>query len=268
VLGKAGITTGIEFGPDGDLYAAYAWGYSLDSESDEFNLRCRNSSDIYTGVYRINVSTGRVTPVLTKKDGWSACFPDDIAFDRGGNMYVSDLSLSGIWKITPDRKVTLWSKDRLLQFPASPFYEFPEGANDIALSKDEHWLYVGTDGYPMLLLIPINADGSAGAAEILARNLGANDGLAVDELGNIYYTDADEQRLLVFSPDGKQRLTIATKDTAPLDAPTSLEYHDGKICVANSGSFSDPLSVSPTAPKSVTCISGFRRPTVSGAAAQ
>ena len=89
-LAEAGRTWGIGFGPDGDLYAAYVWHYSEAEEMDAFHLGCRNSKDQYTGVYRVNIKTGAVTPWVTKHDGWPLCFPDDVAVDSAGNVYVTD----------------------------------------------------------------------------------------------------------------------------------------------------------------------------------
>jgi hypothetical protein len=62
----------------------------------------------------------------------------------------------------------------------------------------------------------------------------------------------------VFSPDGTQRIVVASADTAPIDGPTSLIYHNGTLCTSNSGM--TPTTVHE--PRSVTCISGFRRPAV------
>jgi sugar lactone lactonase YvrE len=261
-LGKAGITVGIEFGPDQQLYVAYMWHYAPEEELDPKHLGCRNSQDVYTGIYRVDVRSGTTTPFLTKRDGWPGCFPDDIAFDSKGNMYVTDLSLSGVWKITPERKFSLWSADPLLQWSPAPYSGFPEGANDLVLSKDGTALYVVTDGNPAIVKVPIREDGSAGAASLVARDLTMLDGVELDERGNIYVSEPYRDEISVFSPDGSQRIVVATADTAPIVNPTSLVFRAGVLCVANSGM--GPTAISE--PRTVTCLSGFRRPPAAGAA--
>ncbi|HZT04786.1 MAG TPA: SMP-30/gluconolactonase/LRE family protein [Steroidobacteraceae bacterium] len=253
-LGRVGRTWGLSFDRAGYLYAAYVWHYTESEEMDPLHLGCRNSKDVYTGVYRIDVRTGKVTPWLTKRGGWPICFPDDIASDSAGNLYVTDLTLSGIWKVTPDRHFSLWSSDPLLQWPPPPYDEVPEGANDLALSADGRSLYVVTDGAPMLLQIPVQANGSAGRPRVIAEGLSALDGITLDERGNIYVSEILRSDISAFSPDGQQRVLVATAATAPLVNPTSLVYRSGVLCAANLGWHHVPE------PHSVTCMSGFHRP--------
>jgi sugar lactone lactonase YvrE len=255
-LGPAGMTAGMEFDKAGQLYVAYMWSYTPDEESDPLHPACRNSNDRYTGIYKVDPATRSVTAFVTKKDGWPACFPDDIAIDSKSNLYISDLTLSGIWKISPDGKYTLWCSDPKLQWSSPPYYAYPEGANDLVITKDEKALYVVTDGNPGIVRVPINADGSAGAPEWVVKNLTVTDGVELDELGNIYVSEIERDEISVFSPDGHTRIVVATADTAPIANPTSLVYRDGVLCVANLGAGPQGLRQ----PRSVTCISGFKRP--------
>lgn len=255
-LGKDGITTGAEFGPDGHLYVAYMWHYTPEEELDPKHLGCRNSQDVYTGIYRVDVKTGNTTPFLTKREGWPTCFPDDIAFDAEGNLYVTDLSLSGVWKIDPQGKFKLWSADPLLQWSEAPHSGFPEGANDLVIAPDGHSLIVVTDGNPAIVKVPILADGSAGAPTVLARDLTLLDGVEVDDRGNIYIAEPYRNEISVFSPDGTERIVIGTARTTPLNGPTSLSLRNGVLCVANSGM--GPKGV--TQARTLACLSGFRRP--------
>ncbi len=254
-LGRAGMTLGIEFDSRGALYVAYVWtGSRFNNEFDPLHLSCRDSTDLYSGIYQIDVVSGNVRALLTKKDGWPVCFPDDIAIDVDGSLYVTDLTLSGVWKIGPDHAFSLWSADPLLQWPPPPHATAPLGANDLVLDRNHRVLYVVTNGDPAIVRIPINADGSAGAATVVARDLTVLDGVELDEVGNIYVSELLRSEISVFSPDGRERLVIASKDTAPINGPTSLVYRAGQLCVANMG-----WEVHPE-PRTVTCIAGFRRP--------
>ena len=257
-LGKRGMTVGMELGPDGKLYVAYVWNYTEAEEADPLHPACRDSRDVYTGIYQVDTASGTVSPFLTKKDGWPVCFPDDIAFDSGGNLYVTDLTLSGIWKITPGRSHSLWSADALLQWPPPPFTGSPEGANDLELAPDGKSLYIVTDGSPAILNIPIREDGSAGQPIVVSRDLTLLDGIAVDERGNIYVSEPLRNEISVFSPDATQRIVVGSEDTAPISSPTSLIYHNGTLCVANSG-----MGIIPREPRNVICLSGFKRPNAS-----
>jgi hypothetical protein len=79
------------------------------------------------------------------------------------------------------------------------------------------------------------------------------DGIALDERGNIYVSEILRSDISVFSPDGSERIVVATRDTAPLVNPTSL------IPRWRTLRRKSRVEVRP-APRSVACISGFRRP--------
>lgn len=262
-LGKDGITTGLEFGPDGDLYVAYMWHYTIDEELDPHHAACRDARDHFTGVYRVNVKTGSIKAVLSKGLGWTGCFPDDIAFDRKGNMYVTDMTLSGLWRVAPDGQYSLWSVDPLLQWAPEPFRSSPEGANDLAITPDGSALIVVTDGNPGIVRVPIQADGRAGPASWLAKNLDVLDGIAIDDEGDIYVSEITREEISVFSPDGQRRIVIATPQTAPIVDPTSLIYRQGMLCVANMGEGVNTAKD----PRTIACLTGFRRPEQSAASA-
>jgi sugar lactone lactonase YvrE len=253
-LARAGRVFGLEADRHGGLYVTYVWNYSEEDEADPAHTHCRDARDRYTGIYRVDIASGRVTPLLTRASGWPGCFPDDVAVDAHGNLYVTDLTLSGIWKIAPDGHYVLWSTHPLLQWPPAPYHVLPEGANDLVLDARGQNLYVATDGDPAIVRIPIAADGSAGTPVEVARDLSPLDGIELDELGNIYVSEILRNEISVYSPDGRQRIVIATADTAPLVGPTSLVYRRGMLCVANMG-----WDVTPE-PRTVTCVSGFRRP--------
>ena len=126
-LAAAGRVFGLEADRHGNLYVTYVWNYSEEDEEDPGHAHCRDARDTHTGIYRVEIATGRITPVLTRANGWPGCFPDDIAVDANLNLYVTDLTLSGIWKIEPGGRYTLWSADALLQWPPRRTTPFPKG---------------------------------------------------------------------------------------------------------------------------------------------
>lgn len=141
--------------------------------------------------------------------------PNDLCFDKAGNLYFTDppyglpkgpgdkenreLDWNGVYRVTPDGKVTLLTKE--MTFP-----------NGIALSPDEKTLYVAqSDGKAALWkAFPVNADGTLGASRVLAdvtamsqigKFKGGCDGLKVDQSGNIWATGPGGVHIM--TPEGK-----------------------------------------------------------------
>jgi sugar lactone lactonase YvrE len=252
--GLKGDLIGIERDPtDGTLLAAFKRATKVDLFTAD-HPDCRDTTDNATGVYRIDPSTGSVKPFATRGMGTPICFPDDIAVDRSGNVYVSDLELGLIWKFDRMGRGTVWSDDPLLGWTEqsgtwNSKYGTPVGyigINTVALSPDGRYLYAGTDGGPgggtgsgLLVRIPIQADGSAGKADLFAAGLGGNDGLEVGPDGTVYYADTFNSDVWAFSADGSRRQLIASRDQfgEPLDNATSLVLLNGCLYETQLGFF-------------------------------
>jgi sugar lactone lactonase YvrE len=255
-----GLLLGIEFDKDDNIYAAYMAPSRLDPTDlrDPFHPACRDATVTRTGLYKIDAKTRQVTALATRADGWPFCLPDDIAVDSQGNVYMTDLTYSGIWKISPDGKqVNLWSAHPLLNPSPKPYGGAFIGVNDITLDRSEKNLYAVTDGDPMVLQIPIRPDGSAGEPQLRSRGYTALEGVKLDERGNIYFSEILRSEIWVLSPDGAQRILIANKMTAPLDNNTTLVLKGDVLCTANMGfAHAKPQE----ADRTVVCMKGFPLP--------
>ena len=109
-----GDLIGIERDPtDGTILAAFKRATKVDLFTAD-HPDCRDATDASTGIYRVNPQTGAVSPFVTRGTGVSICFPDDIAIDPSGNVYVSDLELGVIWKFDRAGHGGIWSDDPLL----------------------------------------------------------------------------------------------------------------------------------------------------------
>lgn len=257
-----GDAIGIDLDKDRNIYVAYKQNslrYEETNLRDPFHAACRDATVTLSGVYKIDAETKQVTPLAIRGDGWAFCYPDDVEIDSRGNVYLTDLSYAGIWKISPDgKKVEMWSSHPLLNWSPTPYSGFPLGVNVLVLDKGEQNIYAATDGDPMVVKIPILPDGSAGEPEVLSRGHSPFDGIEFDERGNIYVSEILRNELWVLSPDGSQRMLVADKRTAPLDNNTSLIYYKGTVCTANLGFTHFPKVEE--ADKTIVCISGFERP--------
>lgn len=256
-----GALLGLDFDQDDNIYVAYTAQSKHDlglDLTDPFHPACRDATATRSGVYKVDAKSRKVTALATKADGWPFCYPDDVAIDANGNVYMTDLTYAGIWKISSNgRKVDLWSAHPLLNWSAKPYSGFPLGVNDLVLDKQEKNVYAVTDGDPMVLRIPIKDDGTAGEPVALPSGFSAFDGIVLDSKGNIYVSEILLNQIWVLSPDGSQRILIATRQNAPLDNNTSLILRGDVLCTANLGfSHARPED----ADRTVVCMKGFAVP--------
>jgi gluconolactonase len=147
--------------------------------------------------------------------------PNDAVVDSRGAIYFTDppyglekgmddskkeLSFQGVYRIAPDGKLTLLTKEL-------------ERPNGIALSPDEKTLYIANSHDPRLIIMafPVDADGTLGKGREFynAKTQGASgpgscDGLTVDKHGNLFATIPGG--VAIFTPQGKQLGLLNTGD--------------------------------------------------------
>jgi sugar lactone lactonase YvrE len=255
-----GDLIGLDLDKGDNIYVAYKAHSKYDATDlgNQFHPSCRDATVTRSGVYKIDAKTRKVTPLATRAEGWPFCFPDDVAIDSRGNVYMADLNYAGIWKISPDgKKVDLWSAHPLLNWSSKPYSGLPLGVNDLVLDKEEKNIYAVTDSEPMVLRIPIKDDGTAGEPVALPSGYSLFDGIALDGKGNIYVSEILLNQIWVLSPDGSQRILIANKMNAPLDNNTSLVLKGDVLCTANLGfAHAKPEE----ADRTVVCMKGFPVP--------
>ena len=224
---------------------------------DKHHPACHDVRVTRSGVYKIDAKTREVTPVATRAEGWPFCFPDDVDIDKAGNIYLTDLTYSGIWKIGTDGKVTMWSKDPLLN-PTDPIDSM--GVNVCVLDKEEKNLYAATTTrVGRIVKIPINEDGSAGKAELYSTGHSFFDGIEIDDEGYIYASEPGLNQIIVLSPQGGGPWSLTPRKVIasgpPLQGPTSLVLRNGVLYTANLAFGVPPEQQN----KTVVAIKGFSK---------
>ena len=160
----------------------------------------------YKSVSRYTLD-GKRSEVVGKYQGNVFNSPNDMAMARDGTLYFSDPDFqraaapggqdrTRVYRVAADGGVTV--VDDTLVNP-----------NGVSLSPDGDVLYVnGMVGDHGVLRAYAIVDGMPQKGRDLVARLGIPDGMAVDCHGNIYVTEHTDQRLRVFTPQGKQIATI------------------------------------------------------------
>jgi len=233
-----GLLIGMETDADDNIIVAYTQHSAINGGDDLFNPRhpaCHDVRVTRTGVYKVEPTTGAVTAIATRGDGHPFCFPDDVDIDKSGNIYLTDLTYAGIWKISADgSSVTMWSDHALLNWTDDAL---PLGVNVLVLDKAEENIFAATTTLEGLIVrIPINEDGSAGEAVIHSRGHTFFDGIEIDDDGYIYVSEPGINTILAVSPEAGWLGMTARKTLSSggdLQGPTSLVLRDGVLYTTN-----------------------------------
>jgi sugar lactone lactonase YvrE len=122
---------------------------------------------------------------------------------NGGMLLVCESASGRILAVDLDKpgRCSVWLQGDLLK-PVVPGYP---GANGIKIR--EGWAWVSVSGRRLLVRVPIKPDGSAGAIQIAAARLSADD-FAFGMSGSLYITTHPEHTLVRLEPSGA-RTTLA-----------------------------------------------------------
>jgi sugar lactone lactonase YvrE len=134
------------------------------------------------GVYRVS-RDGTAERLPGTED---ILFANGLAFDKLGNLYVTDTIGGAVWKIPPGGSAEQWIQDPLLEGNFALGMAFPIGANGVAVAGNS--LVVDNTEQASLLRIPIRVDGSAGTPQVIAQDpaLFGADGVTLDVFGAVY----------------------------------------------------------------------------------
>lgn len=151
-------------------------------------------------VLHVDPQTGESSVFMVPPVGDSGL--NGVTFDKLGNTYVTDSFNGIIWKTGPyGGTPTVWSNDPLLS-PGTGLNP-PFGANGIEFNKAGTIAFVANTAFHQIIQIPVNADGSAGAASIFNTGINAPDGIAIDANDNLWICANQEDDVIVLDTTGK-----------------------------------------------------------------
>jgi gluconolactonase len=227
---------GVAYAPDGNVYATGEAGQ----------------------VYRVSLGDGKFTQIAS-----SGGYGLGIAADAAGNLYICDMGVKAVVRVTPAGSSEIYSRgadEEPFTVPNFPVFDATgnlyvsnSGAwgarnghiqridangkatvwsrqaagytNGLALSPDGRFLYVVESTPPLISRLEINADGSAGAYSVVAELPNTvPDGTAFDSTGTLYVACYAPDRIYRIPPGGKPEILFDDWARMSLNAPTNLAF--------------------------------------------
>ena len=216
-----GGPNGAAIGPDGACYICNNGGFKWSYDTASGGMRPIGQADDYvTGrIERIDMETGKVERLYDNCDGNRLSGPNDIVFDRKGNMWFTDLGKARERDL--DRGAIYWAKPdgSEIKEVIQPFTT----PNGIGLSPDEKTLYVAETEGGRLFAFDIVGDGevkllpypeSLNGGRYITSDTGMRryDSLAVEAGGNVCVATLFTGGITVASPDGGTVEFVETGD--------------------------------------------------------
>jgi len=173
--------------------------------------------------------------------------PNDIIFNKAGDLYVSDSFQGAIFRIENAAgcgsacSVETIIHDGLLATAGFPSF----GANGIALTNDESKLFIANTGDDRILKLDLQGSGEI---SIFAESINGPDGIAFDKNGNLWVTANQADNLIALNKDGHiiaklgDYLGLRSNGSARgLLFPASLEIIGNNIFVTNMAQVATPV---------------------------
>ncbi len=157
-------------------------------------------------------------------------FPNAIATDDAGGIYVSDSLAGVVYRVHRHGTVERWASGPLFEGdPEGGLENAVYGANGLVVHNGS--LYVANTEKSSVVQVPIRPRGQAGTPAVYVEDeqLFAADDIAFDVRGNLYVTaSATADRLVRVSADATQVLTLADAEDG-LDYPAGMAFGRGPL---------------------------------------
>ncbi|MDX1429380.1 MAG: hypothetical protein R3282_03785, partial [Rhodothermales bacterium] len=194
--------------------------------------------NVYAGVQSSNADANGVW-VLDRRSGEATriegseniAFANDVAFDKEGNLYITDSVLGAIWRLPKHGELEPWlTGDENLAGTGVLGLGAPVGANGIEYRQGT--LFVANTEKGLVVAVPVGPDGSPGVSSIVAAFPeievqpgvflpSAADGLALDVFGNIYVAQINLSTIVKVATNGDVSVVFSGD---PLDWPSSIKF--------------------------------------------
>jgi sugar lactone lactonase YvrE len=194
-------------------------GIAIDQCNAGLYVAVRSPDAAAAGIWRVSLGSFddpvRIAALPTDS------FPNGIAFDPQGNLYIADSSLGRIWRLAAGAsQATVWSSGPLLAPTGASFMGFPlPGANGIKLRH--HAVYVSNTATQTILATPVDRDGSAGETRVVLDGIEADD-FAFADNGDLYVAENPPSLLARVMPGG--RVSILATGADGLDNPSAVAF--------------------------------------------
>jgi DNA-binding beta-propeller fold protein YncE len=170
--------------------------------------------------------------------GDNAAAPNAMAFNKAGDLFISDSFQGAVFKIENAANckaqcaVTTVIHDSLLATPGFP----PFGANGLALNADESTLFIANTGDDRVLSL----DMATGELSVFTESINGADGLAMDAHGYLWVAANQADKIVMLEPTGKVHGKLGMPGRVNKDGshsgllfPASMVIADGTIYVTN-----------------------------------
>ncbi|MDX1620835.1 MAG: SMP-30/gluconolactonase/LRE family protein [Nitriliruptorales bacterium] len=214
----AGSTTPEPFGavagvtPPGDLGIL---GLAVDAMGNVY-AGVQSADPDVNGVYRFDRRSGDATKIPGSAN---IGIPNDVAFDKRGNLYISDSAAGAIWRVPRRGNLEMWLADATLAGTGA-LLGVPIGANGIEYRHGV--LYVAVTEQATIVTVPVQPDGDPGTPTVLTSLSSPPDGLSLDAHGTVYAALISESKIVAAASDGSSVSDVAVG--APLDWPSSIAF--------------------------------------------
>ena len=202
-------------------------GLTVDAQGNVYG-GVQSSNPAANGVWVFDRKTGEAVRVEGSE---AIALANDVAFDKRGNLYITDSILGAIWRLPKHGLLEPWlTGDESLAGTGVLGLGAPIGANGIEFRQGI--LYVANTEKGMIVAVPVGNDGLSGVTRVLAAFPEievapgvlfptAPDGLALDVFGNVYVAQINLSTVARVTPNGNVSVVFSGD---PLDWPSSLAF--------------------------------------------